>query len=312
VIVSARMSAPATDARAIAASEHTHDARVWAGLLVVYVVWGSTYLAIRIALETLPPFLMAAARFLVAGGVLWAWSMRESGERPGAAEWRAATIVGAALLLGGNGGVVWAERTIPSGVAALLVAVLPLWMALLARIFYGERLSRRALAGLPLGFAGIVLLVGPVGGDVDPAGAIVCTLASLAWASGSLYARRARLPHRGVLSTAMQMLAGGACLAVAGAATGELGRLHPSAFSAASVGALAYLIVMGSLVAFTTYGWLLHNAPTPLVATYAYVNPVVAVALGWALAGEALTPRMVLAGGVIVAAVALIASGGRR
>jgi len=297
------------DARAAGASPSA--ARIWTALAIVYVVWGSTYLAIRIAIETLPPFLMAATRFLVAGAVLYPWASARgdrAGDRPGLAQWRAAAIVGAALFLGGNGGVVWAETRIPSGVAALLVATLSLWMALLAWLFHGERPGRLALVGLPLGFAGTALLVTPArSGGIDPVGAVVCLLASLSWAAGSLYARRAPLPQRAALATAMQMIMGGLWMLLAGIVRGELAAVRPAAFSAASLLALAYLVVMGSLVAFSAYAWLLRVAPVSLVATYAYVNPVVAVALGWLLADEPVTPRMLLAGAVIVVAVALIA-----
>ena len=291
-------------------------ARIWIALVIVYVVWGSTYLAIRIAIETMPPFFMAAVRQCIAGAVLFAASIRRgdtAGDRVGARQWRAATIVGGALLLGGNGGVVWAEQRIASGVAALLVATLSLWMALLSWLVLGERPSRLAAIGLPLGFVGVALLVRPSGdGGVDLLGAVVCTLASLSWAAGSLYARHAPLPKRSAVATGMQMIAGGGLLLVVAAAAGELGRLRPETFSTRSLAAVAYLIVMGSLVAFSAYAWLIRVAPTALVATYAYVNPVVAVGLGWALAGEPITPRMVVAGAVIVVAVVLIATGHER
>lgn len=288
-------------------------ARIWTALLIVYVVWGSTYLAIRVAIETLPPFLMAAIRFLVAGGVLFAASAPR-GDRArdpiGVRQWRPAAIVGAALMLGGNGGVVWAEGRIASGVAALLVATLSLWMALLSWLVLGERPSRLALVGLPLGFVGVALLVQPSSeSGVDPFGAIVCMLASLSWAAGSLYARHAPLPRRSAVATAMQMITGGACLLLVAIASGELGRLRPETFSSRSLLAVAYLVVMGSLVAFSAYAWLIRVAPTALVATYAYVNPVVAVGLGWAFADEPVTPRMLVAGAIIVVAVVLIASG---
>jgi drug/metabolite transporter (DMT)-like permease len=290
-------------------------ATIWAALLIVYVVWGSTYLAIRIAIETLPPFLMAGVRFLVAGGVLYAWAIRRGdrdGDAPGRAEWTSAAIVGAGLFLGGNGGVVFAEARIASGVAALLIATLPLWMTLLAWLLYRERPPRVAWIGLPLGFLGTALLIGPVdAGGIDPLGAAACLGGSISWAAASLYSRQARLPARTHLSTAMQMLAGGAWMIAAGVLTGELAGLDPRSFSAASLAALAYLVVAGSLLAFSAYAWLLRAAPTSLVSTYAYVNPVVAVLLGWAFAAEPITPRMVLAGGIILAAVAAIVSGSR-
>jgi drug/metabolite transporter (DMT)-like permease len=288
---------------------------VWAALGVVYVVWGSTYLAIRVAIDTLPPFLMAATRFLIAGSVLLAAAALRPdrcGERVGSAAWRAAAIVGAALLLGGNGGVVWAEQRIPSGIAALLVATLPLWMTLLDRVVFGQRLARRTVVGLVLGLAGLAWLVAPAErGGIDPAGALVCTLASLSWAAGSLYARGAPLPRRPLVATGMEMVIGGGLLALASAATGELASLRLASISTASVLAVGYLVVFGSLCAFSAYVWLLRAAPVSLVATYAYVNPVVAVVLGWALLGEPVTVHMMLAGAVIVVAVALVAGGAR-
>lgn len=282
-----------------------------AAFAAVYLVWGSTYLAIRFAIETLPPFLMAGARFLAAGGVLYA-VMRARGEpRPSPVHWRSAAVVGGLLLFLGNGGVVWAEQTVPSGVAALLVATLPLWMVLLewARPG-GERPTGRVVAGLVVGFAGLVLLVGPselVGGQrVDPVGAGVVLFAALAWAAGSIYSRSAPLPSSPFLATGMEMLAGGALLVAAGAVTGELGALDPAGVSARSALALAYLVVFGSLVGFTAYIWLLRVSTPSRVSTYAYVNPVVAVLLGWALAGEPLSARVLGAAAVIIAAVVLI------
>jgi drug/metabolite transporter (DMT)-like permease len=290
-------------------------ARVWIALAIVYVVWGSTYLAIRVAIDTMPPLLMGSVRFLVAGALLYAWGVRRGdrdGDRPGAMQWRAAAIVGAALFLGGNGGVVLAERTIASGIAALIVALTPLWMTFFAWLVFGERVSALAMVGLPLGFVGLVLLVGPSAGTtVDPWGALLCALGSIAWSAGSLYARRAPLPARAAVSTGMQMITGGVWLGLASLAAGELGRLHVDQISAASFGALVYLVVAGSLVAFSAYAWLIRTAPVPLVATYAYVNPVVAVALGWLVLAEPITPRMLAAGAVIVVAVVLIASGRR-
>jgi drug/metabolite transporter (DMT)-like permease len=258
---------------------------------------------------------MGSVRFLIAGGLLYAWSVRmgdRDGDRPGIVQWRAAAIVGAALFLGGNGGVVLAERTIASGVAALIVALTPLWMTFFAWLALGERASSRAMIGLPLGFAGLVLLVGPATGTrVDPWGACLCAMGSVAWSAGSLYARRAPLPARSAVSTGMQMIMGGVWLGLASLAAGEIGTLHVERFSAASVGALVYLIGAGSLIAFSAYAWLIRTAPVPLVATYAYVNPVVAVALGWLVLGEPVTPRMLAAGAVILVAVVLIASAPR-
>jgi drug/metabolite transporter (DMT)-like permease len=287
---------------------------LWSALGVVYVVWGSTYLAIRLVLETLPAFLAAGARFLVAGAVLFAWARWQGGsaERPRPAQWRATAIVGVALLGGGNGGVVWAQHYIPSGVAALLVGAMPVWMALAARVMHAEPMRPRTVVGLGLGLAGIALLVGPVEtGGIHPVGVVVCTLASISWAVGSVWSRTAPLPSRAALATGMEMLAGGAFLLLVGIVTGEPSRMDLAAASARSWLALGYLVVFGSLLAFSCYVWLLGNAPTSLVSTYAYVNPVVAVLLGWALLGEPVTPRMLIAGAVILAAVALILSQGR-
>jgi drug/metabolite transporter (DMT)-like permease len=258
---------------------------------------------------------MAGDRFLIAGALLYAWAARRgdrTGDAPGWPQWRAAAIVGAGLFLGGNGGVVFAETRIASGVAALLVATVSLWMALFSWLAHGERPSRATAIGLPLGFAGTALLIGPVQtSGIDPIGAVACMLGSMSWAAASLYSRHAPLPKRTAVSTAMQMLTGGVWMLLAGALTGELAHVDPSRFSTASIGALLYLVVFGSLIAFTAYAWLVRHAPLSLVATYGYVNPVVAVALGWAILDEAVTPRMLLAGAIIVGAVVLIANGHR-
>ncbi|HEV8631542.1 MAG TPA: drug/metabolite exporter YedA [Thermoanaerobaculia bacterium] len=285
--------------------------KVAAAFAAVYVLWGSTYLAIRFALETLPPFWMASSRFLIAGSLLYVWARRRGAAPPQRLHWRSALIVGGLLLLGGNGGVVWAEQRVPSGLAALLVATVPLWMVMLDGAGRGwRRPATQVLLGVALGLAGVALLVGPgrfAGGrGVDPLGAVVLIAASLSWTAGSLYSRRAPLPASPLLGTAMQMLGGGACLAVAGLVAGEWHRLDLAAASQRSLLAVAYLVVFGSLVGFTAYAWLLRVSTPPLVATYAYVNPVVAVLLGWAFAGEPVTARTLVAAAVIVGAVMLI------
>jgi drug/metabolite transporter (DMT)-like permease len=277
----------------------------------IYVFWGSTYLAIRIAIQTLPPFWMAASRFLVAGSVLYLWARRRGAPSPSRVQWRAAAIVGLLLLLGGNGGVVWAEQRVPSGLAALIVALVPLWMVLLDGAGRGwRRPPSRVLVGIGLGLVGVGLLVGPghfAGGHgVDPLGAGALVVGTLSWATGSLYARRAALPAAPLLATAMEMLAGGLGLAVAGALNGEWHRLDLATTSVESLLAVGYLIVAGSLIGFTAYVWLLRVSTPPLVATYAYVNPVVAVLLGWAILGEPVTGRTLLAAAVIIGAVVLI------
>ena len=283
-------------------------ARIWAALLVVYVVWGSTYLGILLAIRTLPVFLMGAMRFLVAGALLYAWSIRRGdrrGDRPGRRQWAAAAVIGAALLLGANGSLSWAEQRVDTGVSSLVIATVPLWMALLDRVAWGQRLSRTAVAGLFVGLGGAVLLAGPTGpGRIDPVGSLVLVFSALAWAAGSLYSRRAPLPKRPLVGASMQMLAGGALLAVLGLSLGEGSQLGH--VSTTSLLALVYLIVLGSLVGFTAYIWLLRVAPTSLVSTYAYVNPVVAVFLGWAIESEPIGLRTLVAGAMILLAVALI------
>jgi drug/metabolite transporter (DMT)-like permease len=285
------------------------------GLAIVYVVWGSTYLGIALSIETLPPLLMASTRFLVAGALLYGLARLTSarGEaRPGRREWTAAFLTGVPMLAGGNGGVVWAQQTVPSGIAALVIASVALWIVLLDRLFFGRRLGWPALVGLAAGFGGVALLVNPGGnGGVDRTGATILVLGALAWAIGSLLARGGGLPSNLLVAASLQMLAGGFVLALAGVVAGELGDVHPSEVSLRSLGGLAYLIVFGSIVAFSAYGWLLRVARTSLVATYAYVNPVVAVWLGWAFLGEGVSGRTLLAGGVIVASVALIVSSRR-
>jgi drug/metabolite transporter (DMT)-like permease len=280
-----------------------------AALGIVYVVWGSTYLAIAVADRTLPPFLMLSLRFLIAGALLYWWSARRgevAAERPGRRQWRAAAIVGGLLLVVDTGGVAWAELRVSSGIAALVVASVPFFMAVLDRVFFGVRLPLGGVVGLFVGLLGVGLLVG-ASGHIDAAGIVVLLGASFAWAAGSTYARVAALPKKPFLSAAMQMLCAGAMLAVVGVGRGELGQVHLSEISNASLAAVLFLIVFGSLVAFTAYGWLLKNASTRLLSTYAYVNPAVAVLLGWAFVGEKVGGREIAAGLVIVSSVALVA-----
>ncbi len=279
----------------------------------VYIVWGSTYLAIRFGMETIPPLFLAGARHMTAGLILYPILRWKTGIRPRAAHWRTATVTGLLLLLTGNGGVCWAEQTVPSGVAALLIATVSLWLVIVewARPG-GTRPGPRVVAGLLMGFAGLALLVGPshLGGSgrVDLAGAGVLVFASFCWACGSLYSKHGALPSSPFLGVAMQSLVGGAALWIFGFAIGEGRALHLSAISFRSTVALAYLIVFGSGVGFTAYLYLLKNSTPSRVGTYAFVNPVVALFLGWALAGEAVTLRTLLASGVILTAVLLVIS----
>lgn len=283
--------------------------KVAAAFAIVYVIWGSTYLAILFAIETLPPLLMAAARFLLAGGILFAWALSRGAPLPTRRQWAGCAVAGLLMLMLGNGAVVWAETRIPSGVAALIVAIVPCWMVLLEWLRSGDRPTGRVFAGLGLGLVGLVLLVGPEGlmggGRIDRLGAGILVLGGFAWAAGSIYTRGRDLPAPR-MSTAAQMLAGGAGLVVLGTIFGEWGRLDLSGVSTRSVLGVLYLVVFGSIIAYSAYVWLLQVSTPARVSTYAYVNPVVAVFLGWLLAGEALTMRMGVAAAVIVAGVALI------
>jgi len=296
---------------------------VWARLVTVYILWGSTYLGIREAIRTIPPFLMGSARFLVAGGVLFLASARRgdrSADRIGWRQWRAAILIGGLLLVCGNGGVMWAEQHIPIGTPALLIATVPLWVVVVGFVAFRERVRVPESLGVLIGFGGIALLVsgwssaGGTGtaGHFDLIGVPVALFSAVCWATGSLSSRRAPLPARPLVSTAMQMLAAGAMLGVVGVASGELSGFHLSRVSLGSVVALGYLIVFGSLVAFSAYVWLLQNARISLIATYAYVNPVVAVFLGWVFLSEPVTATTALGGAVIVVAVAVIVSARRR
>jgi len=284
---------------------------IWAAMISVYIVWGSTYLAIRFAVQTMPPFLMAACRFLTAGAIVYIWRRMRGDVAPSRREWRSAATAGIFLLVGGNGVVVWAEQRVVSGVAALLVGAAPLWMILVDALRPGgQRPGWESVMGVLIGFAGIALLIGPglisvTAHKIDPVGAMVLMLAALSWSIGSLYSRTAKLPSSPMLGTGMEMLAGGAGLFVVGTLTGEFGRLHLDGISTRSLLSLAYLVVFGSWVGFGAYTWLLRTAPISFVSTYAYVNPVVAVALGHLVAAEPITPLTLVATAVIVGSVAL-------
>ena len=287
---------------------------LWTGLLVLYVVWGSTYLGISVAVRTIPPFFMAAARFALAGGILLAWSIAREGRTfspPRRREWRDSIIVGALLLGTGMGFVSLGEKTVPSGITALLIGMMPVWVAIFGRLFLGERLPMMAMIGIAIGFGGVAILAGPSAfggsGALDPFGLAAIIISPMSWAAGSLFAsHRATLPSRPLVATGAQMVAGAVVLVVLGVLHRELGQLHLEAIAPDSLVAFAYLTAIGSILAFTTYGWLLRVAPLPLVATYAYVNPVVAVFLGAVILGEPVEPRTLVAGAVIVTAVALI------
>jgi drug/metabolite transporter (DMT)-like permease len=281
-----------------------------AGLATIYVVWGSTYLAIRVMVETMPPLLAAGVRFAAAGAIFWlALRLRGGAERVRTTprELAGAALIGTLLCFGGNGLVTVAEQDVPSGLAALIIGSVPLWVVLM-RSAHGDRVPRATLAGVAVGFAGLAVLVlpGDRPGDAPLWGVLVIVAASFFWAAGSFYSRRITLPDDAFVSTAWQMLLGGAGMLVVGAIVGEAGDVDLAAFSTRSLVAFAYLILAGSLLAFTAYVWLLKNAPISTVATYAYVNPVIAIFLGWAILSEQLTATIVAGAAIVVASVAAI------
>ena len=283
--------------------------KVLAAYATVYVIWGSTYLAISFAVKTLPPFLFAAVRFLAAGVILYVFARLRGAARPTRIHWRSALIIGGLLLLGGNGLLVFAERTVPSGIAALIVSMAPIWMALLDWLRPGGVRPRLpVIGGLALGFVGVALLIGPnaLQGHLPLVGALIVVVGSLSWAAGSVYSRYAPFPKEPLLGSGIEMLGGGALLLILSLATGEAGKVHLSAVSTRSALALVYLIIFGSIVAFSAYTWLLRVSTTTRVSTYAYVNPVVAVLLGWAFNGESVGGQTLLAAAVIVASVVII------
>ena len=291
-------------------------APIWLGLLILYVVWGSTYLGIAVAVDTIPPFLMAGMRFLIAGLVLLAWSVARGGrdfQAPSLRQWRDSAIVGAMLLGGGMGMVAFGEQTVPSGITALIIALMPVWVAILGRVFLKERLPRMAIAGIILGFVGVAILIGPSAlggtGALEPLALAAILFSPISWSSGSLFAsHRASLPSHPLVATGAQMVTGGLVLLGMSLVSGELVGFRIEGVSTDSLIATGYLTIIGSLLAFTAYGWLLRVAPLPLIATYAYVNPIVAVILGAIVLSEPIEPRTLVAGAVIVVGVAVIVS----
>ena len=286
-----------------------------AAFAAVYLIWGSTYLAIRYAIETLPGFLMSGVRFAVAGLALYVVAGWRGAARPTAGQWKAAIIAALFLFVGGNGGVVFAQHWIPSGLAALMVGTEPLWVVVLLAFWGGgsERPTRKTLIALLVGFAGAAILarpqesIGLVGeGSVPVVAILAIVLAPLSWAAGSLYSRDADMPENRSLGVAMQMIAGGVGLCLVGLVSGEAAAVDLGAISSRSVLAFFYLIVFGSIIAFSAYSWLLRNTKATLVATYAYVNPVIAVFLGWLLAGEPIGAQTAVASVLIIGAVVLV------
>jgi drug/metabolite transporter (DMT)-like permease len=294
-----------------------------AAFAAIYIFWGSTYLAIKYAIETLPPFLMASVRFIIAGSILLVWArFSKDYEKPKAAHWKTSFVVGTLLLLGGNGGVVFAEHHISSSLAALLVATEPFWIVLLSWLWLkGARPNLKVVFGLVIGFFGVwLLLTGQNAADGASANtgsmqilaALAVIAAALSWATGSIYGLRASVPKSSILTAGMQMFAGGLVLLFVSLIAGEWRHFNISEVSKNSWFALVYLIVFGSLIGFTAYSWLLKNALPAMVATYAYVNPIIAVLLGWLVAGESFTTQMLVGASVIVGSVVLITSNNNK
>ena len=281
-------------------------------LLAVYLFWGGTYLAMKVAIHTIPPFLMGGLRFSTAGALVFLWQWRQGAAMPAPTHWWRAAKIGFLLLVLSQGGLAWSEQFVPTGIAAIIFATVPLWMALIAWGFQrGQRPHSTVLVGLVLGFSGILLLVkntvSNLGGNpLEWLGYCVVTLASVAWAWGSLSSRNAAIPGSPFLAAAMQNLTGGVCYLLISLLSGEWSALSSSSFSTASVMSLLYLIVFGSLIGFGSYIWLLKISDPTLVSTYAYVNPVVALFLGWALGGETLAMSDIAATAIILCSVIII------
>jgi drug/metabolite transporter (DMT)-like permease len=297
------------DGRPAAASFDRHRAKLLGAFFLIYFVWGSNFLAIRYAVETIPPFLLMGVRSLLAGVCLYGWARLTSAARPTPQQWRAAAMVGVLLFLGCHGLLAWAQRRVPSGVAALGMATLALWMTLLDWLWArGRRPNAPIWIGLALGVLGVGVLVGPGSwaGTVDGIGLLALLASAFFWAAGSILARKSRLPSSVVLSTGMQLLTGGLALVAVSAATGEAAGLDPGEVSSRSMLGFAYMVGASSILAFTAYVWLLRVSTPSRVASYAFVNPLVAVFVGWAVGGEPLTARTAVAALLIVAGVAAI------
>jgi drug/metabolite transporter (DMT)-like permease len=285
---------------------------VWTGLIVLYLVWGSTYLGMKVAMDTLPPFVMGTFRFVPAGILLAAavaLRNRRTIRRPTGREALDASIVAAFLLLGGTGLVAWGEQTVATGIAALMIGLMPMWLAIFGRVLFHERIHPLIAVGIVTGVIGVAILAWPAGvvAEVDPAGFAALLVSPMLWALGTLYAaKRAVLPRPALFATGIEMIAGGLLFAVAAVLTGETAGLSVATISSTSWLGIAYLVFVGSLVGYTTFSWLITVAPLPRISTYAYVNPVVAVILGSILLGEPLTPRTIVAAAVITFAVVLI------
>ncbi|TMC09425.1 MAG: hypothetical protein E6J29_13805 [Chloroflexi bacterium] len=288
----------------------TSPALLSAGLATIYLVWGTTYLGIRVGVETIPPFFLSGIRYLLAGGLLFTLVALRGGLAggwPSARQWLSAVLTGTGLVAIGNGALSWGEQYLPSGPAAIFIATVPIWMAILGRVFLKERIGLLASIGLAIGLGGLVVLVGPAalkGGDLVPM--LACVAAAIGWGAATVYSRVAPFPNNPFQVAGMQMFAGGAVVFVFSLLSGDAARFHLGTVSTRSELAFLYLLLVGAILGFGVYIWLVKVAPLPLLSTYAYVNPVVAVVLGHFLLGEQVSLRTVIGGGVIVLGVALV------
>lgn len=285
--------------------------KILVAFAAIYTIWGTTYLAIRLAVETIPPFFMAGIRFLIAGLIVFVFLRARHVPLPRRFHWRSAAMIGAFMIVGGNGFVTWSEQQVPSSIAALVIATVPLWITLFNWLIYrGGRPGKQIVIGLVLGFIGISLLIGP--GQIfgtatfDLLSLLILLMAPILWSFGSLYSRQASLPNNVFMSVAMEMLVGGVLLMIAGLITGEANVLNVAAISTRSLVAMLYLTVFGSIIALTAYVWLLKTVHPSRVATYTYVNPVIAIILGWLVLSEPITFQMLIAVVIIILAVVLI------
>lgn len=279
---------------------------------LIYFIWGSTYLAIRYAIESIPPFLMASLRYTAAGTLLYLFMRLTGCPNPTRKQWGHLTVIGAFLFVGGNGLVVWAEQFINSGLAALFVSLLPLWLILLDWLWAGgPPPTVRGLAGICLGIIGVIVLIDPAqltATGINLTGALVVLLASPLWAVGSIYSKRIQQPKSVFMSAACQMLGGGMCLLMTATMLGEWSGFDPSGISAVSFSAFSYLVIFGSIIAISSYVWLLQNASAASVSTYAFVNPAVAIFLGWLIADEEINAHILSGAAIILAGVVLVIS----
>jgi len=294
------------------------NTRIWIALIAVYIIWGSTYLAILYTVETIPPFLAGAMRFLSAGAVLYSWRLSKGDANPTRRQWRDAGIIGLLLLVGGYGLVSWSEQFVPSSVAALLISTVPIWMVLIESFRHGgEKPKPRTIFGLALGLSGVALMIGPGElsseiGALHPLGLIALPIGALIWSLGSVYSKSADLPESSLMATSAEMLIGGIGMLIVSLLRSEWSGFEFSAVANRSWMGLLYLAVVGSLGGFVSYAYLLKNAPISLVSTYAFVNPIVALFLGSIIAHETLDSRTILAATVILGAVILITTGKRK